>query len=58
LSPLIENCKNLVIKVEGKVLTGTVDIWRCENIDLDVSLQVFMCTAKENNAMECMDGLL
>ncbi|KAF9932902.1 hypothetical protein FBU30_007061 [Linnemannia zychae] len=39
----IENCKNVVIKVEGKVLTGTVDIWRSENIhlDFDRSVSVF-----------------
>ncbi|KAF9297930.1 hypothetical protein BGZ88_008524 [Linnemannia elongata] len=31
----IESCKNLTIKVEDKVLTGTVDIWKSENINLD-----------------------
>ncbi|KAF8976706.1 hypothetical protein BGZ46_008043 [Entomortierella lignicola] len=36
----IENCKNLVLKVEGKILTGTVDIWKCENISLDFERSV------------------
>ncbi|KAG0319771.1 hypothetical protein BGZ97_001506 [Linnemannia gamsii] len=39
----IESCKNLTIKVEGKVLTGTVDIWKSEsiNLDFDRSVSVF-----------------
>ncbi|KAF8947152.1 hypothetical protein BGZ47_010170 [Haplosporangium gracile] len=36
----IESCKNLIIKVEGKVLTGTVDIWKSENINLDFDRSV------------------
>ncbi|KAF9202804.1 hypothetical protein BGZ49_007070 [Haplosporangium sp. Z 27] len=36
----IENCKNLVLKVEGKILTGTVDIWKCGNISLDFERSV------------------
>ncbi|KAG0215134.1 hypothetical protein BGX28_000839 [Mortierella sp. GBA30] len=31
----MENCKNVGLKVEGKVLTGTVDVWSCENVSLD-----------------------
>ncbi|KAF9164324.1 hypothetical protein BGX21_000871 [Mortierella sp. AD011] len=30
----IENCKNLVLKVEDKILTGTVDIWKSGNLSL------------------------
>ncbi|KAG0049703.1 hypothetical protein BGZ83_005474 [Gryganskiella cystojenkinii] len=39
----IEKCKNLTIKIEGKVLTGMVDIWKSENIilDFDRSVSVF-----------------
>ncbi|KAF9154637.1 hypothetical protein BG015_000322 [Linnemannia schmuckeri] len=36
----IESCKNLTIKVEGKVLTGTVDIWKSENVNLDFDRSV------------------
>ncbi|KAG0051818.1 hypothetical protein BGZ89_003415, partial [Linnemannia elongata] len=36
----IESCKNLTIKVEDKVLTGTVDIWKSENINLDFDRSV------------------
>lgn len=36
---MVENCKNIVIKIEDKVITGMVDIWKSENISLDVSLE-------------------
>ncbi|KAF9913432.1 hypothetical protein BX616_010043 [Lobosporangium transversale] len=38
----IENCKNLVLRVEGKIMTGIVDIWRSENISLDFERSVSM----------------
>ncbi|GJJ70756.1 hypothetical protein EMPS_03106 [Entomortierella parvispora] len=39
----IEKCKNLTLKIEGKVLTGMVDIWKSEDIhlDFDRSVSVF-----------------
>ncbi|KAG0024642.1 hypothetical protein BGZ81_007633 [Podila clonocystis] len=36
----IENCKNIVIKIEDKVITGMVDIWKSENISLDFERSV------------------
>lgn len=38
LAFMVENCKNIVIKIEDKVITGMVDIWKSENISLDVRL--------------------
>ncbi|KAF9572432.1 hypothetical protein EC968_009910 [Mortierella alpina] len=31
----VENCKNVTLKIEGKVLTGTVDVWKGENITME-----------------------
>ncbi|KAG0367905.1 hypothetical protein BGZ54_003034 [Gamsiella multidivaricata] len=38
----IENCKNVVLRIEGKVLTGTVDIWKSENVSLNFDRSVSM----------------
>ncbi|KAF9093099.1 hypothetical protein BGX27_001673 [Mortierella sp. AM989] len=36
----IENCKNVVLKIEGKILTGTVDIWKSGNLSMDFDRSV------------------
>ncbi|KAF9344816.1 hypothetical protein BGX26_003860 [Mortierella sp. AD094] len=36
----IENCKGLVLKVQDKILTGTVDIWKSGNLSLDFDRSV------------------
>ncbi|KAG0379024.1 hypothetical protein BGX24_001946 [Mortierella sp. AD032] len=53
----IENCKNLTIKVEGKVLTGTVDSWKSENIhlDFDRSVSVFQLDSIETISIKMPD---
>ncbi|KAG0327073.1 hypothetical protein BGZ99_008413 [Dissophora globulifera] len=38
----IERCKNVVIKIEGKILTGTVDVWKSNDISLDFERSVSM----------------
>ncbi|KAF9580252.1 hypothetical protein BGW38_003174 [Lunasporangiospora selenospora] len=36
----IEKCKNVKLVVEGKVLTGVVDAWKSENLDLEFTRAV------------------
>ncbi|KAI8606240.1 hypothetical protein EDD21DRAFT_361411 [Dissophora ornata] len=38
----IEKCKNVVLKIEDKVVTGIVDAWKSENISLDFDRSVAM----------------
>ncbi|KAF9100281.1 hypothetical protein BGX29_009291 [Mortierella sp. GBA35] len=54
----IENCKNLTIKIEGKVLTGTVDVWKSENINLDFdrSVSVFQLDSIETITIKLPDA--
>ncbi|KAI1316247.1 hypothetical protein EDD11_010294 [Mortierella claussenii] len=36
----IENCKNVVLRVEDKIMTGTVDIWKSERVSLEFQRSV------------------
>ncbi|KAG0339829.1 hypothetical protein BG004_006656 [Podila humilis] len=36
----IENCKNILVKIEDKVITGMVDVWKAENIALEFNRSV------------------
>ncbi|KAF9434771.1 hypothetical protein BGZ76_007432 [Entomortierella beljakovae] len=36
----IENCENLILKVQDKILTGTVDIWKSGDVSLDFDRSV------------------
>ncbi|KAF9179820.1 hypothetical protein BGZ51_006633 [Haplosporangium sp. Z 767] len=38
----IEKCKNVTLKIEDKVLTGMVDVWKSESISLDFDRSVSM----------------
>eukprot|EP01117_Protostelium_nocturnum_P009610 TRINITY_DN342_c0_g1_i1.p1 TRINITY_DN342_c0_g1~~TRINITY_DN342_c0_g1_i1.p1 ORF type:complete len:260 (+),score=95.73 TRINITY_DN342_c0_g1_i1:242-1021(+) len=45
---LIESCNNVSITINQKVVTGLVDIWKCENVSFETAvkvgtLQVDMC---------------
>ncbi|KAF9425788.1 hypothetical protein BGZ94_007222 [Podila epigama] len=36
----IENCKNVVIKIEGKIITGVVDVWKSDIVALEFERSV------------------
>ncbi|KAF9992179.1 hypothetical protein BGZ80_010440 [Entomortierella chlamydospora] len=54
----IENCKNLVLKVEDKILTGTVDIWKSGNLSLhfDRSVSTFQLDNIQSIAVRLPDA--
>jgi len=38
---MIENCKDCTISLAGPITTNVVEVWRCENLTIDVDTDVF-----------------
>jgi hypothetical protein len=45
---MIEGCKNCKIHLNGKVITATTEVWKCDNVEVNVAtklaMQVDLCT--------------
>jgi len=37
---LIDGCKNCKFLINGKIVTGTFDIWRCNDVDLKINVDI------------------
>lgn len=37
---LIENCEDLVVNINGKVLTSTLEVWKCKNVTLKINSKI------------------
>ncbi|KAF9973655.1 hypothetical protein BGZ65_009141 [Modicella reniformis] len=48
----VENCRNVVLKVEDKILTGTVDLFKSTNVSLHFERSVSMFSLENNQSID------